>query len=110
LFVGRGRFRDPITNIHNEAPLETYIVSKGSQNRFRVIGAGTELPWSVSVDDHVMALIATDGYDIEPQVADSFIINVGERYDFVLTADKQIGNYWKCFCIHVFLSIIERTK
>lgn len=94
LINGRGRYRDPSTNIHNEAPLETYIVSKGNQYRFRVIGAGTELPWSISVDDHMMTLIATDGYDIEPQVADSFIINVGERYDFVLTTDKPIGNYW----------------
>lgn len=25
---------------------------------------------------------------------DSLIINAGERYDFVLSADQEIGNYW----------------
>ena len=35
-----------------------------------------------------MMVIASDGSPFEPFVADSFNIFAGERYDFVLVADK----------------------
>ena len=92
LFNGCGRYWDQ--NTHNEAPLSVYNVLEGQQYRFRVIGVGTLYPWTISVDNHKLTIIATDGFDIEPQKADSFIINVGERYDFVITTNQSVGNYW----------------
>lgn len=94
LINGRGRYLDLNTGTHNEAPLEVYQVQQGQQYRFRVIAAGALYPWSISIDNHNLTIIASDGFDIEPQTADSFIINAGERYDFVITADKPIANYW----------------
>jgi len=48
----------------------------------------------VSVDGHSITVIASDGYDIEAEEAESFIINPGELFDFELLADQPVGNYW----------------
>ena len=52
------------------------------------------VPLRVSVDDHKLVVVATDGYDVEPMEMESIIINPGERYDFELLADQPVGNYW----------------
>ena len=48
----------------------------------------------VSVDNHNLSVMATDGFDIKPWEVQSFIINPGERYDFMLTANQEVDNYW----------------
>lgn len=93
LINGRGRYYSD-ENSHNEAPLEVFAVEQGQQYRFRVIAAGQLFPWSISIDNHPLTMIATDGFDIEPQIADAFIINTGERYDFVITANQTVDNYY----------------
>ena len=77
-----------------EAPLEHFKVTKGKSYRFRVIGHGTIYPLRVSIDNHNMSLVASDGYDVAPVPCESFIINPGERFDFVVNADQPVGNYW----------------
>ncbi len=62
--------------------------------RFRVIGVGAIYPLRVSVDQHNITLIASDGFDIVPKICESFILNPGERFDFLLNANQEIGNYW----------------
>ena len=59
-----------------------------------MIGAGLIVPLRVSVDNHTLSIVATDGYDVEPVTVESVIINPGERYDFILTADKESSHYW----------------
>lgn len=71
-----------------------YNVTKNKRYRFRVIGAGLIVPLRVSVDNHTLSIVATDGYDVEPVTVESVIINPGERYDFILTADKESSHYW----------------
>ena len=39
-------------------------------------------------------MIASESGTFEPLEVESFIINGGERYDFVLAADEVPGNYW----------------
>ncbi|KAJ8299997.1 hypothetical protein KUTeg_021516 [Tegillarca granosa] len=94
LINGRGRYYDPVTGKHNEAPVEIINVKPSKKYRFRVIGTGALYPFRVSVDNHEMTVIASDGYDIEPQTVQSFIINPGERYDVILTTDQPVSNYW----------------
>ena len=69
-------------------------MKKGTQYRFRVIGVGSMYPIRVSIDQHNLKVIASDGYDLKPMVVESFIINPGERFDFLVDADQSIGNYW----------------
>ena len=59
-----------------------------------MIGVGAIYPLRISVDDHNLTVISSDAFDIEPIVVESFIINPGERFDFLLTADRPSGNYW----------------
>ncbi|XP_022299973.2 uncharacterized protein LOC111108406 [Crassostrea virginica] len=95
LINGKGRFYyDLEKGYHNEAPLEVFKVKQNVSYRFRVIGVGALFPFRISVDDHMLTVIESDGYPIQPIVAESFIINPGERFDFVLEANQTVGNYW----------------
>ena len=74
----------------------------------------TLCPIVVSVDDHNLTMIASDGAPFKPQQVQSFIVHPGERcaesiydlfqdfsswsycvsrYDFILTADQPPANY-----------------
>ncbi|WAR03598.1 ASO-like protein, partial [Mya arenaria] len=94
LINGRGRFYEENNVDHNGAPLTVYDVQPGKVYRFRVIATGALYPFRVSVDNHNLTVIASDGYDLEPVVTESFIINPGERFDFKIIADQTVGNYW----------------
>jgi len=91
LINGRGRFYQQNNVDHNGAPLTTYSVKQGKRYRFRVIGTGALYPFRVSVDGHNISVIASDGYDIEAEEAESFIINPGKRFDFELSADQSVS-------------------
>ncbi|XP_057293169.1 LOW QUALITY PROTEIN: uncharacterized protein LOC130621834 [Hydractinia symbiolongicarpus] len=94
LIEGKGRYMDPDTRKETETPLTMYNVTPGKSYRFRVIHTGTIYPLRISVDQHDLTVMASDGYDLKPRVVESFIINPGERFDFLLKADKSDGNYW----------------
>ena len=50
----------------------------------------------LSIDSHKLTLIAADGFLIQPiQNLDYIILHSGERYDFIVDADKDSNlNYW----------------
>ena len=74
-------------------PREVFNVRQGGRYRFRVIGNNI-CHMIVAVEDHPLTVIATDGAPIEPIMVDRIGLTTGERYDFVLTADQNIANYW----------------
>ena len=74
--------------------MKVYDVIKGSKYRFRVINAGTVNSMRVSIDDHKLYMIATDGYDTEPLEVESFFINPGERFDFYIIANRPTKSYF----------------
>lgn len=77
------------------APYETFEVTKGSKYRFRTINAGfLNCPLEISIDNHTILVIASDGHYIEPVMVDSLVSYAGERFDFILQADQPVGNYW----------------
>ncbi|KAK3595589.1 hypothetical protein CHS0354_009546 [Potamilus streckersoni] len=94
LINGRGRSYNPRTGQNNGAPLEVFQIQQGHTYRFRVIGAGALYPFRISIDEHNLTIVASDGFDLESVVAESFIIYPGERFDFILHADKPVSNYW----------------
>ncbi|XP_046583057.1 laccase-2-like [Haliotis rubra] len=93
LINGKGRLYDT-NNRHNGAPLTVFNVRPNTQYRFRVIGAGHLYPFRVSVHDHDLTIVASDGYDLRPEIAESFIINPGERIDFIINTNNAVDNYW----------------
>ena len=79
----------------SEAPYTVYNVAYNQKYRFRVIGAGLNAAFRISVDEHMLELVATDGYDITPIPVESFIIYPGERYDFIVQMNQTAKtNYW----------------
>ncbi|XP_033729883.1 oxydoreductase ptaK-like [Pecten maximus] len=96
LVNGKGRYYKSSTE-HNEAPLTEFDVAPNRNYTFRVISAATLYPFRVYVEGHPkITVVASDGFALKPMIVESFIINPGERYDFVLFTDKlekPKGNY-----------------
>lgn len=98
LINGKGKrreFIDPATNKSVFTDREVYSVQQGVRYRFRsVSGAVTNCGLKVSIDDHNLTIIASDGQPLEPFVTEILIIYGGERFDFVINANQSVGNYW----------------
>ncbi|XP_046570576.1 L-ascorbate oxidase-like [Haliotis rubra] len=91
LINGRGRYYDPITGRHNGAPLTRFVVKEGDTYRFRVINAATIYAFRVYIPGHSLTIITTDGQDLQRIEVDSFVIQPGERIDFLLYASNPFN-------------------
>jgi multicopper oxidase len=89
LINGKGRF-DP----SSEAPLEIYEVKPRDRIRFRIINSSSTYAFRFAIDGHRLSVIAVDGALTKPEEANSLFIDVGERYDVIVTADQPVKNYW----------------
>jgi FtsP/CotA-like multicopper oxidase with cupredoxin domain len=47
-------------------PLQVYPATPGARLRMRVVHAGAEYPYYVSVDAHRLFVVASDGYEMNP--------------------------------------------
>ncbi|KAF4524249.1 hypothetical protein B566_EDAN008795 [Ephemera danica] len=95
LINGRGQFRDPQTGLMTNTPLEVFTVTPGRRYRIRLINAFCSVcPAQVTIQNHPLMTIATDGEPVQPAIVNTVISFTGERYDFVLTADQPVGAYW----------------
>ena len=91
---GKGHFQSFSTaNATAFTPREVFHVKQGERYRFRIIG-NNKCHLAVEVESHRLTAIATDGSPIKPVAVDRIGLTSGERYDFVLTADQDVGNYW----------------
>lgn len=76
-------------------PYETFNVVKGHRYRFRHINAGfLNCPIELSVDNHTLTAIASDGNSLEPQETTFLVTYAGERWDFIINANQAVGNYF----------------
>ena len=91
LINGKGRHH---TVPYERSSLTVYEVEKGQTYRFRMIHAGLSYAFRVSINGHKLKVMATDGYLVEPVEVDYITIHAGERYDFLVEANQEIGNYW----------------
>ncbi|KAJ7488979.1 laccase 3 [Mycena latifolia] len=89
LVNGKGRFAGGPAS-----PLAVITVVPGLRYRFRLISMSCEPNFVFSIDGHEMTVIEADGVSTAPLVVDSIQIHVGQRYSFVLNANKKIDNYW----------------
>lgn len=76
-------------------PYEVFNVVKGHRYRFRHINAGfLNCPIELSVDNHTLIAIASDGNSLEPKEVTFLITYAGERWDFIIKANQKVGNYF----------------
>ncbi|XP_056014174.1 uncharacterized protein LOC125673438 [Ostrea edulis] len=78
LINGRGEFDN------NVAPLASFVVDKGENHKFRLIGVGSADTFLFSVPGLRLIVKETDGYEFEKRTVDRIIIYPAERYDFEL--------------------------
>ena len=77
-----------------QSRLSVFTVTRGNVYRFRLVGAQALYALRFSIDGHSLTTIATDSYFIKPIEEVTYIIlHSGERYDFLLNANANIGNY-----------------
>ena len=89
LINGKGRFNG------NSSPLTRYHVTKGLTYRFHLVGASNEYAYQVSIDQHKLRVIETDGYLVEPIEVESLIVLGGETFVFEVEANQPQGfSYW----------------
>lgn len=50
------------------------------------------------IDGHSFTIIEIEGINITPYTVDGVDVFAGQRYSFVLTADKAVNNYCKNSC------------
>lgn len=99
-----------------DVPLETFYVKKGFRYRFRIISSAVaNCLFKVSIDDHNMTIIATDGQPIDPIHVESLTLISGERYDIVIEANKTESDYWikvrgEKSCSNMFQTAILRYE
>lgn len=113
LINGLGRYKSVDDNENSTSsimPLTTFHVKQDVRYRFRLINAEfLNCPIEVSVDNHTIYVVSSDGRDIEPIEAESLVSYAGERFDFIVNMDQKIDNYWIRFrglmdCDERFLS------
>ena len=94
----RNRSKRALLEPNKESPLvpyETFTVAKGRRYRFRHINAGfLNCPIQLSIDNHTITAIASDGNNLEPIEATFLVTYAGERWDFIINANQEVGNYF----------------
>ena len=96
LINGKGAYRafeDSSKNTTVFTPREVFHVKPGGRYRFRII-SNNICPSILAIQDHPLTVIAVDGSPVKPLVVDHIAMYSGERYDFIVTADREIDNYW----------------
>ena len=117
LINGKGKREQVVDDNGNLAytDRELFNIKAGNRYRFRFINnAITNCALRISVDSHNLTVIASDGGSLEPYVTDAFVIYGGERFDFVLKGDQNVGNYWMrvkvCSTYSLCLSTFRNTQ
>jgi FtsP/CotA-like multicopper oxidase with cupredoxin domain len=72
----------------------TTIFEPGKKYRMRLISSATESHFQFSIDGHSLTVIANDLVPIIPYETDSLLINAAQRYDVIVTASAEPGDYW----------------
>ena len=73
-----------LVNGRPPADAETLRVSPKDRVRLRIINAGADTIFTVTLADHSMTVTHSDGYPVRPVRAQSLRIGMGERYDVLV--------------------------
>ena len=66
----------------------------GKKYRIRLINGAMNTPFNFQIDDHNLTIIAADFTPVQPYTVNYVTINVGQRYDIIVTANQPTDNYW----------------
>ncbi|NRQ39914.1 multicopper oxidase domain-containing protein, partial [Nonomuraea sp. NN258] len=69
---------------------ETFTVKPGARVRIRLINAGGDTAFRVSLGGHVLTVTHADGFPVEPVETDAVLLGMGERYDVLVTVKDGV--------------------
>lgn len=69
-------------------------LTKGKKYRLRLINTSTNDNFKVGLDGHKLTVIAADFVPLKPWDTDWLMIGIGQRYDVIINANKNIDSYW----------------
>eukprot|EP00899_Mesostigma_viride_P000838 jgi/Mesvir1/10755/Mv13824-RA.1 len=72
----------------------TWSVTAGRRYRLRLINAANLVMTNFAIEGHALTVVAADGFAVKPYTVTDLDINVGQRFDVLLTANQTGGNYW----------------
>lgn len=71
-----------------------WTVESGKSYRIRLVNTAIQSTFVFYVDGHKFNVIAMDFVPITPYETDKVVINIGQRYDLIMKADQESGDYW----------------
>lgn len=74
--------------------LSNVTVDAGKTYRLRLINSGQLIMVNFAIASHNMIIVQAEGTNVEHVVVQSLDIGPGQRYDVLLTTDKEAGAYW----------------
>jgi FtsP/CotA-like multicopper oxidase with cupredoxin domain len=93
LINGKNVYTDPVTNITTGLRWETVFADDKSY-RLRFVNTAIDTHFKVSLDGHLMTVMAADFNPIQPYTAEVLSIGIGQRYDVVVEAGQQTSGDW----------------
>jgi FtsP/CotA-like multicopper oxidase with cupredoxin domain len=99
LIQGKGIFNCSLvpanTKCTPNAGLAKFKFTTGKKHRLRFINAGAEATQKISIDNHVMTVIAVDFVPIKPITTNIITLGIGQRVDVIVNANGTAsGAYW----------------
>ncbi|KAB5536179.1 Cupredoxin [Coniochaeta sp. 2T2.1] len=70
------------------------VFEPGKKYRMRLISSVIEGHFQFTIDNHNLTVIANDLVPIVPYTTDSVFISAGQRYDLIVEAAAEPGDYW----------------
>lgn len=74
------------TNCTSNAGLAKFRFQSGKTHRLRFINSGSQGTQRISIDEHIMTVIANDFVEIQPYDVSVITLGVGQRADVLVTA------------------------
>lgn len=69
-------------------------IASGKRYRLRLINTSVDNYIKVSLDGHLLQVMAADFIPVKPFYTNWLLLGTGQRYDVVINANQTAGNYW----------------
>ncbi|KAK3303048.1 multicopper oxidase-domain-containing protein [Chaetomium strumarium] len=70
------------------------VFEKDKKYLLRLINSGTDAAFQFSIDGHSLRVVAHDLVPIVPYTTDNVQLTIGQRYDVIVEANAEPGDYW----------------
>ncbi|KAI1288298.1 laccase-1 [Xylaria venustula] len=70
------------------------VFEQGKRYLLRLINVAVDSQFQFSIDGHALTVIAADFVPVRPYTTEAVVINSAQRYDVIVEADAEPGDYW----------------